>query len=114
MTVEIGVVALRIAARPEAIWLWPQTTRQNGVALLSMPIAKNARQTDQPAGIRFPIALTSVFRMIAARPTRSNTIVNGGNALTCTPAKKNDPPHNTDNKRSASHSLRSMRRLTSK
>src|ERR1700732_4817526 len=113
-TVDIGVVAFRIAASPEAMWVWPQTTRQNGTALLRRLIPKNARQVDQSAGIRFPIALTSAFRMIAAKPTRRNTIVSGGNALPWTPAKKNDPPHNTDNSNSASHSLRSMRRLTSK
>jgi hypothetical protein len=62
-------------------------------------------------GILIPSAFTSTFRIAAANPTRSNTIVNGGNALIWTPAKKNEPPHNTDNSSSASHSLWFMLRL---
>jgi hypothetical protein len=73
---------------------------------------KNARQADSPAGILLPNAVTETFRMMAASPTRKDTIVNGGNALTWTPMKKNEPPHSTDNSRSTSHSLPLMRRFT--
>src|SRR5260370_23421143 len=93
------------------MWLWPQTTRQNGMALLSRPIPKNASQADPLAGILIPRALTSAFRITAANPTRRNTIVTGGSVLIRTPAKKNEPPHNTDSSSSASHSLPFMRRL---
>ncbi len=55
--------------------------------------------------------LTSAFRIIAASPTRSNTIVSGGNVLTRTPAKYNAQPHNTDNSSKVSHSLAFMCRL---
>src|SRR5665213_1311955 len=108
MTVEIGVVAFRIAASPEAMWLWPHTTRQNGTTLLSRPMAKNARQARPSAGV----SLSSTFRINAANPTRSNTMVNGGKVLIRTPAKKNEPPHRTDSSSSrASHSLPFMRWL---
>ena len=33
ITVESGVVALRMAARPEPIWVWPDTIRQKGTTL---------------------------------------------------------------------------------
>jgi len=81
MTVDIGVVAFNIAANPEAMWLWPQTTRQNGTALLSRPIAKNASQAGLPPGIFIPTAFTNAFRITAANATRRNTIVKGRQRL---------------------------------
>ena len=50
ITVNSGVVALRIAARPEAMWVCPQTIRQNGIALLSSPIPKKAAQAERSRG----------------------------------------------------------------
>jgi len=88
MTVEIGVVAFKIAANPEAMWLWPQTTRQNGTALLSRPIPENASHALRLPGIFIPSAFTNAFRITAANPTRRNTIVKGGNALIWTAAEE--------------------------
>ena len=106
-----GVVALRMAARPLSICVWPQLIRAKGMALLSRPIPKNANQADLLPGILMPSALTSTFRITAANPTRSNTIVKGGNVLIRTPPKKKEPPHRTDSSSSMSHSPLFMRLL---
>ena len=78
-------------------------TERDDVVEQAMP--KKARQARVVPGIRIPSSLTSAFRINAASPTRSDTIVSGGNVLTRTPAKKNEPPHNTDSISRASHSL---------
>lgn len=44
----------------------------------------------------------------AAMATRTKAIVVGGNSRNATPPKKNDAPHNTDNKISSSEVWRSM------
>ena len=112
MTVEIGVVAFRIAAREEAMWLWPHTIKQKGTTLLRRPMPKNAHQAARVPGMFMPSARTRTLRITAANPTRKNTMVNAGKLLTKMPTKKNEPPHNTDNRSSISHSFLFMLRLT--
>src|SRR6476646_4527008 len=46
--------------------------------------------------------------MIAARVTRRNTTVNGGNSLSTTPLKKNEPPHSTESRPSSDQSRASI------
>jgi hypothetical protein len=55
-TVNSGVVAFRIAARPPVIRVCPQKIRLNGIRLLSAPITKNAAQRAMLAGMRRPVA----------------------------------------------------------
>ena len=45
---------------------------------------------------------------IAARLTRSVTMVTGGSSLTATPMKKNDPPHRSESATSMAHSPASI------
>ena len=40
---------MRMAARPLAIWLWPQAMRLKGTTLLMKPITKKAVQVSGPA-----------------------------------------------------------------
>ena len=48
-TVKSGVLAFRIAATPEAIWVWLQTNSVKGTALFRSPIPRKAAST---AGVR--------------------------------------------------------------
>ena len=65
---------------------------------------KKATQTSPSRGIRRPSARTTTFRMRAARPRRSTTIVKGGNSLTAIPVKKNEPPQSMERKISIARS----------
>ena len=58
-TPKSGVVALRMAARPLAIWLWPQAMRLKGTTLLMKPITKKAVQVSRSRGILAPVARTT-------------------------------------------------------
>jgi hypothetical protein len=50
------------------------------------------------------MAMAIAHKVIAARPTRKATMVNGGKAVTATSTKKKEPPHSTDSVISISHS----------
>ena len=50
-TVNSGVVALRIEARPLAMWVWPHAMSENGIALFSSPMPKKASQVLASHGI---------------------------------------------------------------
>ena len=65
MTVQIGVVALKIDAIPLAMWVCPQTIKQKGVMLLSKPKPKNAPHSRRYVGIRKPVARTTMLSTIA-------------------------------------------------
>ena len=108
MTVKSGVVALRIEASPLAIWVWPQTIRQKGMMLLSRPMPKKARHTAHSRGRRRPMMRQTMRSAIAARLTRSVTMVTGGSSLTATPMKKKDPPHRIESATSIAHSRASI------
>ena len=56
MTPKSGVVALRIAARPLATWLWLQTMRLKGMTLLRMPMVNSAAQVLRSRGMRAPVS----------------------------------------------------------
>ncbi len=95
-TVKSGVVALRIAASPEAIWAWPQTMSENGTTLLSSPMPRKAAQTPGEPGMREPLAWMTAKRMTAASTTLQATTVRTGKSFTATALKKNEPPQRTD------------------
>lgn len=78
MTVNSGVVAFRIAARPDAMWIWPHTINVKGMTLLSRPMARNAAHAASEPGGRKPDATTIIQSAAAAGATRSETIVSGG------------------------------------
>ncbi len=103
-TVNNGVVAFRIEATPEAIWLCPQTISENGIALLSTPMPRKASHTVRSRGSDFPAIRIAACSTSAAMATRENTITKGGNSRTATPLKKNDPPHRTESAISIAHS----------
>ncbi len=86
-TVHSGVVALRMDARPLAMWVCPQTIRLNGSRLLRKPMAMNATHARRSDGMCRPIASTATLSASAAIPTRSTTMVNGGRPSTATPTK---------------------------
>ena len=73
ITPQIGVVALRIEARPLAMWVWPQPNKVKGTALLSSASRSIEPQTERgrPSGCR----LTSENSHIAtaAMVSRSQT-----------------------------------------
>ena len=88
MTPNKGAVALRIAAKPELIWLWPQTIRLKGKTLFNSPMAKTAIQMGALLGIGSFNAKTTSHSVIAARPTRRVTIVKGGKDSRAISAKR--------------------------
>ena len=106
-----GVVAFRIAARPLAIAVWPQTIRLNGIRLLSAPIITKAPPRRSERGTGWRLARTMATSATAASETRASTTVNGGSSASATSAKKNDPPHSTDKATSSSHSASPILRL---
>ncbi len=108
-TVNSGVVAFRMAAKPLAMWCWPQTKRAKGTALLSSPMPRNAAQSPGARGMRTRSAAQSTS---AAMPTRATTMVKEGSSRTATPLKKNDPPHSTDSAKSMAHSTAPIRGST--
>ena len=105
MTPKSGVVALRMEASPLAIWVCPQTMRQKGSRLLRKPIPKNASHTRRSFGSDRPIMRINTTKASAASPTRSVTILKGGNSRTAMPLKKNEPPQRTERTRSIAHSF---------
>ncbi len=105
-TVKSGVAAFRIAATPEASWVWPQTISAKGIALLRSPIPKNAAQTVRLPGIAVRVTPITSQSIAAAIATRANTTVSGGSAATVTALKKNDPPQSTDRNTSSAQSRR--------
>src|SRR5580700_8044857 len=104
MTVNNGVVALRIDATPEAMCDWPQTMREKGNTLLRKPMPKKATQTRRSRGRPDPKNRRTTSKMAAERATRATTTVKVGNSFTATPLKKNEPPHRTDKERRSTHS----------
>ena len=112
MTPNKGAVALRIAAKPELIWLWPQTIRLKGKTLFNSPMVKNAIQMGVLLGIGSFNASTTSHNVIAASPTQRVTIVKGGKDSRAISAKKNDPPQSTDKVTSIAHSRRFIMVLT--
>lgn len=87
-TVNNGVVAFRIAASPPAIWVWPQTMRVNGMALLRTPMIARAIHTSRPRGSCQPSTSAAPCRHSAPIATLSATIVNGGNAVSALPRQR--------------------------
>ena len=108
-TVKSGVVALRIEARPLAMWVCPHAMSENGIALFSSPMPKKASQVLASHGIGERVARSTRCRAAAAIATRSSTMVKGGTVLTTTPTKKNDPPHRIERASSRDQSRRLMR-----
>ncbi|MNY29868.1 hypothetical protein D3C86_1639380 [compost metagenome] len=76
--------------------------------LFSRPMPKNARHTAPSRGRRRPMMRQTIRSAVAARVTRSVTMVTGGNSLTATPMKKNDPPHRSESATSIAHSRASI------
>ena len=70
MTPNKGAVALRIAAKPELIWLWPQTIGLKAPTIVNSPLVKNVIQMGGLLGIGSCDARTTSHNVIAARPTR--------------------------------------------
>jgi hypothetical protein len=94
--VKSGVVALRIEARPLAMWFWPQTISTMGIALLRTPMPKKAAQALGSRGSLTPAILSTRCRASAARATRQATMVSGGSSFTATAMNRNEPPHTID------------------
>src|SRR6185437_2583043 len=99
-----GVVALRIEASPDAMWVWPQKIRLKGRALFRAPMVKNDRHG---ASRRRGLSRLSAS---AARATRPNTTVKGPKEPSATLAKKNDPTHSTESDTSQNHTRHVMAR----
>src|SRR5271166_2327042 len=75
-----------------------------GQALLPKPSTASAAAALTLRGDATPISGAPAQSSAAARPTRRATSVSGGNSLTATPTKKNDPPHNRESITSSPHS----------
>lgn len=99
-----GVEALRIAAKPEAICVWPQTISTKGMALLSRPIPKKDAQT-RPRGRRSRRSPSTARRISAASTRRDTTTVSTGSSRTATALKKNAPPQIAARRTSIAHSV---------
>jgi hypothetical protein len=104
-TVNKGVVALIIEAKPDVMWVCPQTIREKGMALLSNPKIRNDRHSLRDLGISYPAMMRMVHSVMEAMPTLIVTMVNGGSSDTATAMKKNDPPHRNDSSSSINQSL---------
>ena len=76
--------------------------------LFNSPMTKNGIQPARLVGKVPPRSLNKGNRNAAARATRTRTTVVGGNSRNATLPKKNDAPHNTDNRISSSQVWRSM------
>ena len=103
-TVNIGVVAFKMEASPDAMLCCPQTIRKNGMALFNIPMPRKVSQTSLPWGRAIPRARMIAHNTDAASPTRHSTITSGGSSDTAISTKKNDPPHRMDKANSISHS----------
>jgi hypothetical protein len=108
-TVNNGVVALRMEASPLGMKVWPITIRENGMTLLSSPIATNGFQPATPLGRLIPCMRSSGSRMAAPKTTRRNTRVSGGNSRNAAPLKKNEPPQRIESTASSDQSRASIR-----
>jgi hypothetical protein len=95
-TVNSGVVALRMAASPLGMWVWPQKMRLNGITLFSSPIGTNIIHAAALAGMVMPVIRASSTSVVAASATRQSATVSGGSSATAILAKKNEPPHSTE------------------
>jgi len=93
--VKSGVVALRIAARPDAIWVCAHTISRKGIALFNTPMTRNADQGSLAKTLVAPIRATS-NNTTAASPTRTVTTVIVGSSRTAMSLKKNEPPQSND------------------
>ena len=109
ITVNSGVVAFRIEARPLGMKVWPITISENGMTLLSSPITTNGFQPAAPLGKPIPCTRSSGRRIAAPSATRSNTRVSGGNSRKPAPLKKNEPPQRTESTASSDQSRASIR-----
>src|ERR1700722_12064362 len=105
MTVNIGVEAFKIEAKPLARRVWPDTIKTNGIALLSSPISARDAKCDTVLLDDRPVRGADSHRSAAASVTRAATIVRGGNSFTATPTKKNEPPQSNESSNSRPHSL---------
>ena len=94
-TVNMNVVALRIAVRPEPISARSQTIRLKEMALFNRAVSTNALETLQPASIRTSITIMSPYRITTASSTRATTMVNVGRFLAATPRKKTNRPRSS-------------------
>ena len=96
ITPQIGVVALRIEARPLVIVSCAQTNIVKGTTLLSR--ARTRKDEAAPGGIasRSPRASRKIQSNAAARATRISTRVSGATVPTAISMKKKDPPQITD------------------
>jgi hypothetical protein len=103
-TVNRGVVALRMAAKPLATDCCPQTIRTKGSTLLSSPMPAKAAQIRLSCGNLSPSRRSTTNKVVAAIPTRSQTTVKGGRSRTATALKKKDPPHNAARASNMPHS----------
>ena len=103
-TVNSGVVAFRMEARPLAMWCWPHTISTKGTTLLSSPMPKKAAQMRPSVGICCPSRRSTPSSVTAATATRSQTRVKEGSSRTATALKKNEPPHSTARASSMAHS----------
>ena len=104
-TVNSGVVALRIAARPPVISVCPQTIRVKGIRLLSAPMTKKARHSRAPRGSARPAARARASSASAPIATRANTTLSGGRPSSASSAKKNEPPQSSERVIRSAHSV---------
>ncbi|CAA9404933.1 MAG: hypothetical protein AVDCRST_MAG78-58 [uncultured Rubrobacteraceae bacterium] len=86
-----AVVALSIAAREAVRLISEAAIRENGIAALKAPSARNSFQRDRSFGRR-PTTTAKSARAAAARPTRSSMSTKGPRAGTATRIKRNELP----------------------
>src|SRR5208282_17254 len=103
----------RIDTRPLARWVWLQVSSENGATLLISASRINAGAAARRRAGESPLSGAASHNSAAAMDTLAATIVNGGNALTETPMKKNEPPHKSDNSSSRPHSVAVIARCAS-
>ena len=107
-SVNRGVVAFRIEARPEAIWVWPQKIRPKGTRLFIRPIAAKLRHGVPARNSSLPAMARTTLSATAAKATRQKTTDSGGSSANATLAKKNEPPHRMDSDNNQIHIRRLM------
>ncbi len=106
MTVKSGVVALRMAASPAGIAVWPQKISEKGMMLLSSAMTASVSQTSRRRGSVSPVARSRTSSTADAIATRARTSVSGGTPSNATRTKKKDPPQRIESVTSRDQSRR--------
>ena len=96
ITPQIGVVALRIEARPPVISICAQANRTKGTTLLSNASTRKANIARRGIATGSRRTARNSQSAAAAMATRSSTKVNGATLSIAISMKKKEPPQITD------------------